>query len=287
MAHVGLAISAATHNYGLHGERHHQIACRNFVNHPRAAPCDFTQRCLCRCLTHCLGCKAHVVTHTKFLQIAHAECGVVVVVSQFAHWVATLFRHRSRSNEVVRRRARGFKEQAFHAADTAVSPVRQQHEAHRGAVLVELTVVFPQRPTTPVTRIFANLFHRLDNRAIFAVGILAFVASEVPTGPAVDETVVGTRNTERADSVAHAAILRRARSGEWQFLKTKTNDADGQKCHNHGGCNIETQTTARRRCERLLFFGLGHAGRGALEARKASDCDHGFVDANHHEHVAQ
>ena len=188
---------------------------------------------------------------------------------------------------MVRRRARGFKEQAFHAADTAVSPVRQQHEAHRGAVLVELTVVFPQRPTTPVARILANLFHRLDNRAIFAVGIFALVAGEVPTSPAVNETVVRTRNGERADAIAHAAILRRTQSGKWQFLKTKTNDADGQKCHNHGGCNIEIQTTPRRWRERLHFSGLGHSGCRTLEARKASDCDHGFVDANHHEHVAQ
>ena len=188
---------------------------------------------------------------------------------------------------MVRRRTRGFKKQAFHTADTAISPVRQQHEAHRGAVLVELTVVFPQRPTTPVTRIFTDLFHCLDDGAIFAVGVLAFVASEVPAGPAVDETVIRTRNAERADAVAHAAILRRAQARERKFLKAKTNDADGQKCHDDDGRRIEIQTTPQRWRERLHFSGLGHSGCRTLEADESRDCHHHFVNANHHEHVAQ
>jgi len=136
-----------------------------------------------------------------------------------------------------------------------------------------------------VARVFADLVHRLDERAIFAVGVLAFVAGEIPARPTVDEAVVRARHAERPDAVALAAVGRGAHRSEREFLESEADDAHTHDRHDERGGHVEALAPARRVAEHLLFACLGDARRGALEAHEPGDGHEHFVDADHHQHV--
>ena len=188
---------------------------------------------------------------------------------------------------MIRRGSRRFEEESLHASDAAIRPVRQQHEPHRGAVLVEFAVVLPQRTATAVTRVFADLFHRFNERAVLAVRVLAFVSGEVPAGPAVDESIVRRGNADRADAVSLTAVLRGSNRTERQLLKAEPDDADADQRHRTCGCDVEVHSSTRGRSQHLFLAGSCHACRSELQIGESRHRHHHFVDADHHQHVPQ
>ena len=101
-----------------------------------------------------------------------------------------MFRHRGGSNEVVRGGARRLKKQSLHRPDATIGPKRKKHQRHSRAVFVQFAIVFPQRATATLLGVLSKCFHGLHYTEVLAVSRLAFVASEIPSSPAINKTVI-------------------------------------------------------------------------------------------------
>ncbi len=143
--------------------------------------------CLGVRLRHSLRSKRHVVLDSEITKVWHPFLGDRVVITQFAHWVAALFRHCSSSDEVIRRRACGFEKQPLHRTDASLCPEWQQHERHRRSVFVQLTVVLPHGTPAAVHGIVTQFLHRLHDVVVLAVRSLTFVTFKIPPRPAIGE----------------------------------------------------------------------------------------------------
>ena len=190
-----------------------------------------------------LGAPGHVVLHAHQLQMLDARVEVEVAVGQITLRTRRRRRQLRLHEEMERRGRRGLEVEALHRTDASVGPVRQQHERHRCAVVVEVGAVLPQRH--PAAALLTDVGHRRHDASVLGVGGLALVTEVVPLGPAGDEVAtrdvdaecVGNVETEqsghadrRVESVGAVGIL--ASAGQVAELAAEEHGED----HQHDRC---------------------------------------------------
>ena len=268
-----LVAVAPVHHNRLNGERLDDVAARHGVDVPRPDGAHLGEFGLGVGLgAGGLG-EHHHVLHAERLQVRHTLGRVVVVVSQLTYRVRALLAHRSGRDEVVRRGSRGLEEQAFHAGDAAVGPVRQQHQRHGGAVLAGLAVVLPQRAAAAVLRVGSELAHGGDQRPVLAVRRLALVAGEVVAGPRVAERVGGGGSERDGAPLIHRLAVVGLIAGPRHDAEEEQLDHEHPERHNAGGDSAHDHRGALRQ--------LAHTLHTAGDEQRRLD------DAHHHQQIPQ
>ena len=176
-------------DHRLHAQRFDDVGTNQLVDVPRSGGGDEPQFVLFRRFGLRRVRADHEVSDAEVEHVLHPNLGIVVDVSQLAHRIRRAFRDRRGSDEVVRRGARGLEEEALHRANTAIGPVRQQHQGHRRAVLTVVGIVLPERTATAVGR--SNVGHLGDDRVVLRELCPRFVPAPVVASPSVGYGAAG------------------------------------------------------------------------------------------------
>ena len=221
----------------------------------------------------------HVVLHAQHLEVLDTGIDVEVAVRRLVEpEVAVeplgprrLLRQLRLHEEVERRGRRRLEVEALHRSDAVVGEVREEHRGHRRAVVVELLVVLPERPTAAL--VATDPGHLVDHAEVF-VGARVVERLDRPGGP------VGVRGVDRLDDgavpgfgleplevplgpVPHGALVGarpvEPRIGRLAVGRGRQHCAAGVGAQRHAERSPEDQHDHRRRGDRHCEWRIGPA----------------------------